>query len=579
MTKPNINIDDVRAFLFSNDLLCLVGENMSGKSTILKELRKAPEDLANNSNVFAIHIDTPLNSMHLTSNSYKGEVDIRLDNISVFMHKVFSYYEIQDEEVYYDTIIKNVNEAIQVFDDKVELSIQDYDLSKTDVRRHLDIILKNNLQLNDVNEIADKEAIENWRAETESTVIDIIKKHNFSIKETKSNMSKRLLIKYAERQNQKLTKVSSGLESLLLLIFVHEAISLFNSQIEKLEFWVFLDEPECYLHPTWQKELLNYLAAKSDRRLKVVYATHSQHLIPISSMESIGIVKNVENNINFNTLKSFIQELEIDNKIENEHEINIVKPVEAALGIDLNTFSHPFVTVEGEEELDILRKRAETLSFNKIINLKGADNMLPFVQAAKLYNENFKGVFLLDADLEVSRFINSMRQKKDIVPDIKHYFIFVGKKLYSFDEMYKTEIEDKKTRYVKQKHECLEDYIATNMFESPQKGYEKIKELAKKTVNEFKNDTNKNIEIQTGFDNCINDFDETKDFYVIADSCFRLVKHIKLDDTTAEIEYKRNEDLRKQMKDRLKTLINDVTKELPSEKFDDLLSRIKSVIA
>ncbi|MBK9497781.1 MAG: AAA family ATPase [Leptospiraceae bacterium] len=577
MNKQKIEIGNLINFFHSNHLLCLVGENMSGKSTILKELRDNIDKLTNQINLFALHIDTPLNSIHLTTPTQKKSIAIRLDDLSDFIERVnaFSKKGNLDIEESYKAITARVNHTLKKnfgfvkHSDHTILTIEDSEEKEeeVDVRRHIDLILKKYLNLRDINEIEDQEPIRIFRKKVKEEIEKAIDS-NFRKTPPAKRINKKFLVQYKNSEKQKLTKISSGLENLILTVFIIETVDFFNSQISSLEFYLFFDEPELYLHPTWQKQLLEYFISKANRCLKILYATHSQYIIPIQNFESIGIVRNQNNSIFFDTLKNALP------KFDSSTEISIIKPVEDALGIKLDTFSHSFITVEGEEEISILNKCLIDINVNKIINLKGADNILPYVQAAKSYNKDFKGVFILDADLEIDRIISSISNKDELINQIKEHFIFVGKNLYTFDEVYGSK------GYEQLKHECLEDFIANNLFESPDVGYGKIKELVKLTINAFKKDKDKEFDIdEPSLEKCLNAFNKEKTFHDIRNGCLKKIS-LKFDDLniSEEEKNKRNTKLREQMETNIKHRINKEAMNISNEKYQILIDKIKSKV-
>ena len=212
MNKQKIEIGNLINFFHSNHLLCLVGENMSGKSTILKELRDNIDKLTNQINLFALHIDTPLNSIHLTTPTQKKSIAIRLDDLSDFIERVnaFSKKGNLDIEESYKAITARVNHTLKKnfgfvkHSDHTILTIEDSEEKEeeVDVRRHIDLILKKYLNLRDINEIEDQEPIRIFRKKVKEEIEKAIDS-NFRKTPPAKRINKKFLVQYKNSEKNK----------------------------------------------------------------------------------------------------------------------------------------------------------------------------------------------------------------------------------------------------------------------------------------------------------------------------------------------------------------------------------------
>ncbi|MFM5903079.1 MAG: hypothetical protein ACKPEO_05385 [Sphaerospermopsis kisseleviana] len=291
------------------------------------------------------------------------------------------------------------------------------------------------------------------------------------------------------------------------------------------------------------------------------------------------------------------------------NQINVLRTVEEALGFQFNIFSLPFLTVEGDEELTIFRKLQERIKTPNIFCLKGSSNITPWLQASRM-NENFQGIFLLDIDVDIIEKISNIDSPLSLVANLEENFLFIGKSIYTFDQVYKKDyIECKpkdysddiiwihililakaytmernlvisrfilsKSSFYKIKHykmkqnfnECLEDFIATNLFETEEEGYKHFVKIAEEVICEFIC-THSDLKVKNpkrGLECFLEKENKEKKFQVMVNCILTNITHENSQLKT---------DLHKKIKDRLKTKILDDTLHRDLKKFSKLIDEI-----
>jgi energy-coupling factor transporter ATP-binding protein EcfA2 len=548
-------------------LVALVGENMSGKSSLIKEIR---DYSANNQNTFVLHIDAPKNRI-IFKHSNEQAIEIRIDDISGLFSKVFQVNtNLPNIDICYEEIINCLNQSIKLFDQNIFISCQNADKkdNKKDIRRHIDRILKTYLGIKDISEI-DENKLMQWRISIDKYINDSIIDIDFSEKNTCHE--KVFYIKYNQQEHRKITQVSSGLQILTILLFIVELVKYFHS--DNLRFFLIIDEPESYLHPKWQKEFLSYLLSIINQNIKVLFATHSQYMIPTDNLDCIGIVtRSDEKGISYKNISDFIQQP--ISSASNVDRINILQPVEDALGFQFDIFSAPFLTGEGEEERKIFEKLRGEIKVANIINLKGSNNILPYLLASRMY-ENYKGVFLLDADVDINTLIKGIGNPQLLIASLKDKILFIGKSIYNFEEFYQKIDSDDCIYYERKQdydqdltNECLEDFIATNIFESEFEGYKHLVKIAEEVISEFLS-THSDLKVKNpkrALECFLEKENKDKKFKVMVDCILKNITHENSQLKT---------DLHKKLKTRLKTkILDDTLNNRDLNKLSELISRI-----
>jgi predicted ATP-dependent endonuclease of OLD family len=498
--------------LQNNNIFALVGENMSGKTELMRKFRDSKKYLRENIEFLTLHIELPLNQYLISHNDKQSET-IRSDEVIKIVDKIQNINSISPNDDILKSIIANVNESLRIFHgNKVDIIfaisliiqinlhklallllldyknlkviIREIETKKERTKRPLNQVIRTTLGINieDLDNIP-PEDLNNLH----ECILDLIKKSNFKSNNVNNDQinqfEKCIKVVFNGRNEVSLTQASAGLGVLVSLIFVIEAISYFQN----INCLLLIDEPEAYLHPAWQKKLIKYLQQKSNERINIMFSTHSQHLILTDKLDSIGLVKYSDKKIDFEKLFDNIPFI----NPQKDRELNILKPIEDALGIELNIFSTPFITVEGEEEMMLFSYLFPKFTSQippRIINLHGKDNLIPYILLSKIYekqNKGIKSVFVLDADVDFRSAIKHIENRKEAIIKLQNRFIFIGKKLYDFQELYPNNDLTKHTG----NEECLEDFFAVKILgQNNQDGYEEIRQITKDLVNQIEDE-------------------------------------------------------------------------------------------
>lgn len=471
----NETIENIVKELNDKKMISLIGGNMSGKTTLLRRLRGE----INKECSIVIHIENALNQFLISRNKSPFEA-IRIDDLFKLSNKL---PELTD----FNNIIKNTNKSMNElgFNININLEYVDKKMANHNIDNPLNKVLRTYLGVNELE--AGMQDV--WLKAAKEYIYKFIELHNLKKSEIIPNQEA-VFLEFDGRPKIRLTQGSSGLEVLVVLFFVVETI-FFLIQKEKTKltkFYLFIDELELYLHPDWQKKVLTYfekkvLSSKNKKGiLNVIYTTHSPHLIPLKRLDCIGITEYKDNEIFF---QKILDEhyLEIPNR--NKLNLNRLSLVEQALGIDLSIQSTPFCTVEGDEELKLFSQFALP-SISKIFNINGTGNFAPYIVLAR--GKKIPAIFILDADVDFNKILKNIAECDKTVQSLKENFIFVGKKLYDFDEAV---VGLKCT-----KEECLEDFFAVNVFSTSTneaKGYKKLFKLSINKINEVNYEIDKKI--------------------------------------------------------------------------------------
>ncbi|OBQ28314.1 MAG: hypothetical protein AN483_16215 [Aphanizomenon flos-aquae MDT14a] len=558
----------------NKSLVCLIGANMSGKSTLINKLRQ--EANSKTEIIFAVRIDRTINNIIFSS----GESEFRINDISPFVSNIMKETCKLDPTLssidvgeFYNQVIKDVNIFIKEFDSKILISCKEETSIISNINNDIERSLKKLSGVKHFSELElDQTKLNKFKEDIETQIKDFITK-NTNIVGNYSKKEKVFWIKYHQEREVKITDVSSGLESLIILLFIVETLKYFDNYSNKIKYWLMIDEPESYLHPKWQKELLSYLSSIINQNIKVLFATHSQYMIPTDNLDCIGIVtRSDEKGISYKNISDFIQQP--ISSASNVDRINILQPVEDALGFQFDIFSAPFLTVEGEEERKIFEKLLGEIKVANIINLKGSNNILPYLLASRMY-KNYKGVFLLDADVDINTLIKGIGNPQLLIASLKDKILFIGKSIYNFEEFYQKIDSDDCIYYERKQdydqyltNECLEDFIATNIFESEFEGYKHLVKIAEEVISEFLS-THSDLKVKNpkrALECFLEKENKDKKFKVMVDCILKNITHENSQLKT---------DLHKKLKTRLKTkILDDTLNNRDLNKLSELISRI-----
>ena len=97
---------------------------------------------------------------------------------------------------------------------------------------------------------------------------------NISFLDRNNPFNSAFLTNQEHNQDLPLSKLGSGIEMIMALVFLETLASLSKENII-----ILIDEPELHLHPTLQKQLLEYIKKLStESRIQVLFSTHSPYM-------------------------------------------------------------------------------------------------------------------------------------------------------------------------------------------------------------------------------------------------------------------------------------------------------------
>lgn len=467
-----------------NNFVCLVGKNGSGKTESLKRLRDCLYGQITNDDK-VIFFDIPNAQIILNSDFRVGRYafeKILNDFLKLLNDEKLLNIDEVNQWFNDNNITTVINEKIKRFSSNAYVSHQ------IDIETQKHIIFNKNFHvdesefekmLNDSYKLSDDEKsldfnkISQWLNDNNiiTSIDSNTKKIDINLCMSQIDTKEKQINFYLKigdsKEKRILRKSPSGFRTLVPLLFNIELIKCIIGKNKNSNFFVLIDEPETNLHPEWQIQLQNYFIESvkdSNGHLRLIYATHSPYLINTSKLDSVKLIEYKNNGININSVFDYTN--------DNTRELSLLKPIEDALGFKFDIFSTPFVTVEGEQEMELFKfllNKPEHSFFPKMINIQGSAKLSPYLLLAhqhKIHN-NLESVFIIDADVDIRKECHGLEDKEKIVDVLKEHFIFVGKELYTFDTIYENNV-------FQNKNECLEDYLAEHIFGD----YNTIKEIA-----------------------------------------------------------------------------------------------------
>jgi hypothetical protein len=217
-------------------------------------------------------------------------------------------------------------------------------------------------------------------------------------------------INFANRANTivEFDQLSSGEKDIIAILFpfVEKEIEneLARAKAEKIpheDITILIDSPEAYLHPTLQRNLLEYLrksvrdAESRGERLQFIIATHSTTIINEATPEDLYVMVFPDQTPNGNQIIKITMD---------EDKLHLIREILGDVGYLAS--GKPILLVESKNDADILNllmpdiKEKFTLLF-----LDGKDKILKFVEsfnkvAPELIRRGFKMYALVDKDRE-----------------------------------------------------------------------------------------------------------------------------------------------------------------------------------
>jgi len=226
----------------NKSLVCLIGANMSGKSTLINKLRQ--EANSKTEIIFAVRIDRTINNIIFSS----GESEFRINDISPFVSNIMKETCKLDPTLssidvgeFYNQVIKDVNIFIKEFDSKILISCKEETSIISNINNDIERSLKKLSRVKHFSELElDQTKLNKFKEDIETQIKDFITK-NTNIVGNYSKKEKVFWIKYHQEREVKITDVSSGLESLIILLFIVETLKYFDNYSNKIKYWLMID--------------------------------------------------------------------------------------------------------------------------------------------------------------------------------------------------------------------------------------------------------------------------------------------------------------------------------------------------
>lgn len=248
---------------------------------------------------------------------------------------------------------------------------------------------------------------------------------------------------------------SSGVNNIVSIVIVLEFLKYLiekypDRNYKKLNFLFTIDEPELYLHPKIQKNLINYIYQSSINLESIFFllATHSPYIVHQNVIESTYVL---EYEVNEGTTATKL----IDLVHKQQGKYNILGPIEDSLGLSFNEFLHPIIFIEGKEELELFRNISRIYKHtNSIHSLNGKGKFTPIALLLKKFKKENPNFFVfLDADFSFKDDFKAVENATKLLVELSENLFFIGKKIYTYEEY----------ESLAKKNECLEDFIIHNI--------------------------------------------------------------------------------------------------------------------
>lgn len=255
-------------------------------------------------------------------------------------------------------------------------------------------------------------------------------------------------------------------------------LSLYLSLYEYLEkndssikYILLLDEPNLYLHPGAQKNLLFNVFYKEFSNLQIIYTTHSPYMIDVDNSFSLRIVeKNKSTNI-YNSTREYAE------KHRNLKDIDTITPLLTALDLNISNnliydSKDKIFVVEGIQDVYIIRAMINKLKYKtKMKNIKfisGTSAEKVPITYSYLFGMGYNVYTLVDKDssgVKANKQIVENSEDNELYINLLNYDIvneyqndkFLLENLFSEDD-FKKYIPEKNTIYYKRIYDNYENY-------------------------------------------------------------------------------------------------------------------------
>lgn len=239
----------------------------------------------------------------------------------------------------------------------------------------------------------------------------------------------------------------------------------------KVKYILLLDEPNLYLHPGAQKNLLFNVFYKEFSDLQIIYTTHSPYMIDVGNSFSLRIVeKNKSTNI-YNSTREYAE------KHSDLKDIDTMTPLLTALDLNISNdliydSKDKIFVVEGIQDVYIIRSMINKLKYNtKMKNIKfisGTSAEKVSITYSYLFGMGYNVYTLVDKDssgVKANKQIVEESEDNELYINLLNYDVindyqndkFLLENLFSEDDL-KKYIPEKNTIYYKRIYDNYENY-------------------------------------------------------------------------------------------------------------------------
>lgn len=255
---------------------------------------------------------------------------------------------------------------------------------------------------------------------------------------------------------------------LSLYLTLYEYLEKNDSSIKYI---LLLDEPNLYLHPGAQKNLLFNVFYKEFSDLQIIYTTHSPYMIDVDNSFSLRIVeKNKSTNI-YNSTREYAE------KHSDLKDVDTMTPLLTALDLNISNdliydSKDKIFVVEGIQDVYIIRAMINKLKYKtKTKNIKfisGTSAEKVPITYSYLFGMGYNVYTLVDKDssgIKANKQIIEYSKDNELYINLLNYDIvneyqndkFLLENLFSEDDL-KKYIPEKNTIYYKRIYDNSENY-------------------------------------------------------------------------------------------------------------------------
>lgn len=142
-------------------------------------------------------------------------------------------------------------------------------------------------------------------------------------------------------------------------------LSLYNylNNLDDNKYILLLDEPNLYLHPAAQKDLLTEVFENEFKDIQIIFSTHSPYMINPDNSFSIRIIEKDDETRIYNNAREYSLK-------KGKQDVDTITPILMAIGIDISNnlvidTNNKIIITEGLQDVYILRAFVSKLKLNK----------------------------------------------------------------------------------------------------------------------------------------------------------------------------------------------------------------------